>query len=134
MVRIFYEELVEGIYLRVYDEHDRRVDDSDARITLEDPSAPVAHKAVYEVDLKPLPKGTYTVEYLVTGLDGHPVSDSYSFRVGAGIQNAAPGGRTLWLAYAMVGSGLLVLGGVLVMVRRADSSSSRRVHKDKVAR
>jgi methionine-rich copper-binding protein CopC len=82
-VRIFYRERVEGEYLRVYDEQGNRVDEKDARVVgpIEDPDIDIEHEAVYEVGLKELDAGTYTVEYRVTGEDGHAHGHSYQFRV-----------------------------------------------------
>ena len=82
-VRIFYGEPVEGEYLRVYDESGGRVDEGDATLSgpINDPSIDIDHEAVYSVGLKDLLAGTYTVEYRITGRDGHTIGQSYEFRV-----------------------------------------------------
>ena len=82
-VRVFFDEPVEGEYLRVYDESGGRVDEGDAAVggPIEDPSIDIDHEAVYSVGLKNLLAGTYTVEYRITGSDGHAVGQSYEFQV-----------------------------------------------------
>ena len=74
-VRIFFGEPVEGEYLRVYDESGGRVDEGGATVSgpINDPSMDIEHDAVYSVGLKDLLAGTYTVEYRITGSDGHTV-------------------------------------------------------------
>jgi methionine-rich copper-binding protein CopC len=94
-VRIFFGEPVEGEYLRVYDESGGRVDEGDATVSgrTKDPAIDIDHEAVYAVGLKDLLAGTYTVEYRITGLDGHTVGQSYEFRVLGGrdqVGGAAP--------------------------------------------
>jgi methionine-rich copper-binding protein CopC len=85
-VRIFFGEPVEGEYLRVYDERGGRVDEGDATVSgsTKDPAIDIDHEAVYSVGLKTLLAGTYTVEYRITGRDGHTVGHSYEFRVVGG--------------------------------------------------
>ena len=51
------------------DEHNARIDSSDARDLL--------------VDLKKLPEGSYRVEWRVTSIDGHVIEDAYAFNVSA---------------------------------------------------
>ncbi len=68
---------VEAVFspLEVYDAQDRRVDLDNARLDPNDPT-------VLVVDLKNnLPAGSYTVEYRITGADGHTVTGSYEFAV-----------------------------------------------------
>ena len=50
------------------DEHDARVDPEDARVVL--------------ADLQSVPKGSYTVRWRVTSIDGHVVEGKYGFAVG----------------------------------------------------
>lgn len=142
-VRIFFGEPVEGEYLRVYDERGGRVDQGHAAVSgpINDPTIDIDHEAVYSVGLKDLLAGTYTVEYRITGLDGHTVGRSYEFRVlggreqgggaspreanGAGGDGQRPGGEsdgadTTLGSLLAPGAALLVLLGILtaVAVRR----------------
>lgn len=79
---------VEAVFspLEVYDAQDRRVDLDNARLDPNDPT-------VLVVDLKNnLPAGSYTVEYRLTGADGHTVTGSYEFVVT--VQEKPPTGET----------------------------------------
>jgi hypothetical protein len=46
------------------------------------------------VDLKPLPEGSYRVEWRVTSIDGHIVEDAYAFNVTASAGETEGGTRT----------------------------------------
>jgi len=138
-VRLFYGEPVEGEYLRIYDESGGRVDEGDATVSgpINDPSMDIDHEAVYSVGLKDLLAGTYTVEYRITGRDGHTVGRSYEFRVlggqdqgdgetpeeakdaaGDGNQPGGPSevGDPALGSLAVGGAALLILLGILTAV------------------
>lgn len=75
-VRLTFSEPVAAEFgpVRVTGLDGERVDDGDARVAPYDDST-------VEVGLEDLPEGTYTVEYRVTSVDGHVISDSYQFTV-----------------------------------------------------
>ncbi len=75
-VRLRFDEPIEAEFdpLKVYDQQGDRVDEDDARVDPNDARVLVSN-------LKELPAGSYTVEWRVTSLDGHPVSGSYGFNV-----------------------------------------------------
>jgi copper transport protein len=58
------------------DAHDARVDPEDARVVL--------------ADLKSVPKGSYTVKWRVTSIDGHVVEGRYDFAMVAAGENRPP--------------------------------------------
>ncbi|MEN1967109.1 copper resistance protein CopC [Lentibacillus sp. N15] len=72
-----------------------------------------------EFTLPKLKQGTYTVQWNVVSLDGHPVAGSYSFAVGkataGGAKSIAASGdkEGLLIAARTVGEGLLLLGAGL---------------------
>ena len=61
------------------DEHNARIDSSDARDLL--------------VDLKKLPEGSYRVEWRVTSIDGHVIEDAYAFNVSANASETQGGAQ-----------------------------------------
>jgi methionine-rich copper-binding protein CopC len=85
-VQLRFNEPIEAEFspLKVYDLQRNRVDEDDARISSNDARLLV-------IDLKELPKGSYTVEWRVTSADGHPVSGTYRFAVDASAADAEEG-------------------------------------------
>jgi methionine-rich copper-binding protein CopC len=87
-VRLRFNEPVDAAFdpLKVYDaqgkrmdEHNARIDSSDARDLL--------------VDLKKLPEGSYRVEWRVTSIDGHVIEDAYAFNVSANASETQGGAQ-----------------------------------------
>lgn len=80
---LFTEEVdVSFSAIAVYDHSGARVDRGDAYRDPSDPSRVVAA-------LPPLRDGLYTVAWRVISLDGHPISGTYGFTVGKGIEGAS---------------------------------------------
>jgi copper resistance protein C len=78
-VRLRFNEPIDAEFspLEVYDSGGTRVDEDDARVDPDD-------ARVVEVGLEQLPKGSYTVKWRVTSVDGHVVSGKYGFEVTTG--------------------------------------------------
>ena len=77
-VRLQFDEPIEAEFdpLKVYDQQGDRVDEDDVRVDPND-------ARVLASNLKELSTGSYTVEWRVTSIDGHIVSDTYQFEVAA---------------------------------------------------
>jgi copper resistance protein C len=52
------------------------------RVDLGNPRVPPGQPAELQVGLKPLPPGTYTVNWHVISVDTHPTQGSFTFQVG----------------------------------------------------
>lgn len=129
-VQLFFEGPVEAEFspLQVYNEQGERVDEDNARIDPETPTALV-------VDLRDgLPAGSYTVEYRYTGVDGHVIEGSYEFSAASassaaesedsgsgeagsgGMEDDGSGSNSTPVAlYAVLGIGGLALGAVALV-------------------
>lgn len=123
-VRLRFNEPVDAAFgpLKVYDSSGERVDEDDAR---KDPG----DARVVETSLEELTRGTYTVEYRVTSVDGHVVEDTYDFsviapgdsgevtngEVGEPEAGTGTGSSLHYLHYTVLGIGAVVL---LVMALR----------------
>ena len=76
LVRLRFTEPVEAEFdpIKVFGPGGERVDQRDAGVSPDD-------ARVVEVGLEELPRGTHTVEWRVTSIDGHVVADEYGFEV-----------------------------------------------------
>jgi copper resistance protein C len=54
------------------------------RVDLGNQRTPAGQPAVLRVGLKPLPPGSYTVNWRVISVDTHPTQGSFTFQVGGG--------------------------------------------------
>jgi hypothetical protein len=59
-------------------------DQAGQRVDLGNKRVPPGQPAVLQVGLKPLPAGTYTVNWHVISVDTHPTEGSFTFQVGGG--------------------------------------------------
>ncbi len=117
-IELQFNEEVEAEFgaIAVYDHTGNRVDKGDAALDPRDVTKVVA-------SLTALRDGLYTVAYRVVSADGHPVSGSYGFTVGKGIEGAryykpvmpdpnGPPPTGLLVGYWLAVGGLLVLMGL----------------------
>jgi methionine-rich copper-binding protein CopC len=85
-VQLLYSEPVDAGFdpVKVYDRGGYQVDEGDARV------APDNRKLLV-VDLDELSESSYTVEWRVTSVDGHPVNGEYGFDVDPSALDASAG-------------------------------------------
>jgi methionine-rich copper-binding protein CopC len=85
-VQLLYSEPVDAGFdpVKVYDREGYRVDEGNARV------APDNRKLLV-VDLDELSESSYTVEWRVTSVDGHPVDGEYGFDVDPSAVDASAG-------------------------------------------
>lgn len=75
-IRLTFNQAVDAALARL------RVVGPSGEIEIGTPTVPDGSPAVLFATMSgPLPPGTYTVHWLVTGADGHPVRDQYSFEI-----------------------------------------------------
>ena len=84
-IRLTFSEPVEAEFdpVQVTGPDGERVDGEDARVSPED-------ARVIEASLEDLQPGTYRVEYRVTSVDGHVISDGYEFQVSEPLEGTTP--------------------------------------------
>ncbi len=77
-VQLLFDEPIQAEFdpLKVYDQGGDRVDEDNARVS---PN----NARLLVTDLEKLPEGSYTVDWRVTSVDGHPVSGTQGFAVNA---------------------------------------------------
>lgn len=75
-VQLWFNERLEAAFctLKVTDDADRSVDQEDMRIAPDNPK-------MLSVGLRPLTPGVYTVKFRVLSVDGHVVTNQFSFSV-----------------------------------------------------
>lgn len=75
-VQLWFNERLEAAFctLTVMDSADKAVDQGDMRVAPDDPK-------LLSVGLKPLTPGVYTVKFRVLSVDGHVVTNQFSFTV-----------------------------------------------------
>lgn len=83
-VRLSFSEPIEPDFfaLEVYAPDRTRVDQNNARVSAD-------NIAALEVDLRPLPQGTYTVSWRVMSIDSHIVQGTFAFAVGTSTATSA---------------------------------------------
>lgn len=76
MLRIWFTQKLEPAFSKVAVSNagGTEVDKGDARVDAQDPT-------LLEVSLKPLPAGTYTVNWHVVSVDTHPTEGNFTFTV-----------------------------------------------------
>lgn len=75
-VQLWFNERLEAAFctLQVVDSADKAVDKGDTQVAADDPKR-------LSVGLKPLTAGVYTVKFRVLSVDGHVVTNQFSFTV-----------------------------------------------------
>lgn len=75
-VQLWFNERLEAAFctLQVTDSTDQAVDQGDMKLAADDPK-------LLSVGLKPLAPGAYTVKFRVLSVDGHVVTNQFSFTV-----------------------------------------------------
>ncbi len=145
-VRLSFSEPIEPDFfaLEVYAPDRTRVDQANPRVPTDDIAA-------LEVDLRPLPQGTYTVAWRVLSIDSHVVKGIFSFSVGTSTATSATldiatrgapfvlDSAVRWtiflLSFVLVGSVAflpLVLWPALAAARIEDAAISRRIERTTV--
>ena len=85
-VQLQFNEPVEAEFdpIKVYGQEGDRVDEEDARVSVD-------NRRLLVADLGELSEGSYTVEWRVTSADGHPIDGGYEFAVDASAAGTGAG-------------------------------------------